>query len=114
MTVRGLPGLFAALGALAGSIVIAASAPEPPLAGAQVYARYCAACHEQTAPRIPTRDALSKMSPASILRTLDFGQMMNIAYPMKREERAAVAAFLGKGKDEAALPASAWCTPNAS
>ncbi|MEO6184879.1 MAG: PQQ-binding-like beta-propeller repeat protein [Steroidobacteraceae bacterium] len=109
MAFRGLPGLLVVLGVCALTTGAAAPAPEAPLAGAQVYAKYCAACHEQVAPRIPTRDALSKLSPASILRALDFGQMMNIAYPMKREERTAVAAFLGKGKDEAALPASAWC-----
>ena len=80
--------------------------------GAAVYAKYCAACHEQTGERIPTRDALAKMSPARILRTLDFGQMMSIAYPMRRNERALVAAFLGKGADETALPASAMCKPD--
>ena len=53
-----------------------------------------------------------EMSPARILRTLDFGLMMSIAYPMKRDEREAVAAFLGKGADEAAPPASALCTPD--
>ena len=64
--------------------------------GAAVYAKYCASCHDQVGARIPTRDALAEMSPARILRTLDFGLMMSIAYPMKRDEREAVAAFLGK------------------
>ena len=82
---------------------------QPPLSGAQVYAKYCAACHDQTSARIPTRDALSKMSPARILRTLDFGLMMSIAYPIRRDERQAVAEFLGKGADEAAPPPSAFC-----
>ena len=41
--------------------------------------------------RIPAREALAKMSPARILRTLDFGLMMSIAYPMRRDEREAVA-----------------------
>jgi polyvinyl alcohol dehydrogenase (cytochrome) len=59
--------------------------------------------------RIPTRDALTKISPARILRTLDFGLMMSIAYPMRRDEREAVAKFLGTGTDEAAPPASAFC-----
>ena len=36
-----------------------------------------------------------EMSPSRILRTLDFGLMMSIAYPMRRDEREAVAAFLG-------------------
>jgi polyvinyl alcohol dehydrogenase (cytochrome) len=93
--VFGLAGSTAALAAEAG--------------GEAVYAQYCASCHEQVSPRIPTREALTKMSPARILRTLDFGLMMSIAYPIKRNEREAVARFLGKGKDEAALPASAYC-----
>jgi polyvinyl alcohol dehydrogenase (cytochrome) len=78
--------------------------------GEAVYAKYCAACHEQVGTRIPTRDALSKMSPSRILRALDFGQMMSIAYPMRRDERDSVAGFLGKGQDETALPASAFCS----
>jgi hypothetical protein len=44
--------------------------------------------------RIPHRDALQKMSATRIMRTLDFGLMMSIAYPMRRDEREAVAAFL--------------------
>ena len=43
------------------------------------------------------------------MRTLDFGLMMSVAYPMRREEREAVAAFIGKGKDDIAPPASALC-----
>ena len=58
---------------------------------------------------MPTRAALAGMSPARILRTLDFGQMMTIAYSLRREEREAVAQFLGKGVDNSALPASALC-----
>ena len=80
--------------------------------GAAAYTKYCAACHDQVGARIPTRAALAEMSPARILRTLDFGLMMSIAYPMQRGEREAVAAFLGKGRDEAAPPASAFCRPD--
>src|SRR5262249_32009007 len=35
--------------------------------------------------------------------------MMNIAYPMRRDEREAVAHFLGKGSDDATLPPAAYC-----
>jgi polyvinyl alcohol dehydrogenase (cytochrome) len=49
------------------------------------------------------------MSPARILRTLDFGLMMSVAYPLRRDEREAVAAFLGKGPDDTAPPAQAMC-----
>ena len=83
----------------------------PPTAGAAVYAEHCASCHDQVGARIPTRDALAEMSPARILRTLDFGLMMSIAYPLERGEREAVAAFLGKGRDDTTPPASAMCGP---
>jgi len=78
--------------------------------GAAVYAQRCASCHDQVSARIPTRESLTKMSPARILRTLDFGAMMSIAYPLRRDEREAVARFLGTGTDVEALPASALCT----
>jgi polyvinyl alcohol dehydrogenase (cytochrome) len=90
----------------AGNAAAAVAAPS----GGATYAKYCASCHDQVGARIPTRDALAEMSPARILRTLDFGLMMSIAYPMKRDEREAVAAFLGKASDDAAPPPSASCT----
>ena len=49
------------------------------------------------------------MSPSRILRTLDFGAMMSIAYPMRRDEREAVARFLGRGADDGRPPANAFC-----
>jgi predicted flavoprotein YhiN len=58
--------------------------------GEAAYLKYCASCHEQVSARIPTREALTKMSASRILRTLDFGLMMSIAYPMRRDEREAV------------------------
>jgi polyvinyl alcohol dehydrogenase (cytochrome) len=85
------------------------SAVEP--TGAAVYAAHCASCHDQSGAHIPTREALAAMSPARILRTLDFGLMMSIAYPLRRGEREAVAAFLGKAADDAAPPASSRCGP---
>jgi polyvinyl alcohol dehydrogenase (cytochrome) len=79
------------------------------LSGAQVYAQRCAACHDQVGTRTPPREALTRLSPQRILRTLDFGLMMSVAYPMRREERDAVANFLGKGREDVAPPASALC-----
>src|SRR3569832_13520 len=75
----------------------ASAAPAPQANGETVYAKYCASCHEQVGARIPTRSVLEQMSPGRILRTLDFGAMMSIAYPIRREEREAVARFLGHG-----------------
>src|SRR6476659_8760458 len=77
--------------------------------GESAYLKYCASCHDQVGARIPTREALTKMSPARILRTLDFGLMMSIAYPIRRDERDAVAKYLGTGADDVAMPASAFC-----
>ncbi|HEY5624108.1 MAG TPA: PQQ-binding-like beta-propeller repeat protein [Gammaproteobacteria bacterium] len=77
--------------------------------GEAVYSQYCASCHDQTEARIVTREAIERMSPERILRTLDFGAMMTIAYPMRRDERLAVASYLGQGEDESRLPADAYC-----
>jgi polyvinyl alcohol dehydrogenase (cytochrome) len=86
------------------------AAVEP--AGDAVYTAHCASCHDQVGARIPTREALAQMSPARILRTLDFGLMMSIAYPLERGEREAVAAFLGKGRDDTAPAPTALCSPD--
>ena len=77
--------------------------------GEQLYAKYCASCHDQVGARIPSREALTKMSSARILRTLDFGLMMSIAYPMRRDEREAVSSFLGTGTEDSAPPPGAFC-----
>jgi polyvinyl alcohol dehydrogenase (cytochrome) len=49
------------------------------------------------------------MSARRILRSLDAGAMMTVAYPMARDEREAVAAWLGTKTDDAAPPATAFC-----
>src|SRR5215813_4200754 len=79
-----------------------------PAAGAAVYQQRCAACHDQVTPRIPNREALQKMSAARIMRTLDFGLMMSIAYPMRRDERQAVASYLGTNEGDVRPPKSAF------
>ena len=84
------------------------------LSGEAVYATHCASCHDQVSARIPSREALTRMSPSRILRTLDFGLMMSISYPMRRDEREAVATFLGRGAEDAAPPPSAFCRPDVS
>jgi len=49
------------------------------------------------------------MPAARILRALDFGAMMTVAYPMSRDERQDVAAFLGTNAPATAFPPSAYC-----
>ena len=84
------------------------------VSGADVYQKRCAACHDQAGSRAPSRDALQKLSAARILRTLDFGLMMAVAYPINRREREAVANFLGTKTEESPFPASAFCSANIS
>ena len=64
-------------------------------AGAAVYAEHCALCHEQVDERIPHRSALQQMPAARIVRALDAGAMLAIAMSMNRDERLAVAEYLG-------------------
>jgi polyvinyl alcohol dehydrogenase (cytochrome) len=82
----------------------------PKAAGEAVYKQRCAACHEQTNPRIPSRAALSQMPAARIRSALDFGVMMTVAYPMSRDEREAVAAYVGTDAPPVRFPASAYCS----
>jgi len=90
-------------------------APGPlPAAGADVYEKRCARCHDQEGSRAPSRGALQKLSAKRILRTLDFGLMMAVAYPINRADREAVANFLGTQAEEAPLPASAFCSAGIS
>jgi polyvinyl alcohol dehydrogenase (cytochrome) len=112
---RPLAALLTAL-TVAGLVAVPAvsAAQTAALSGEAVYARHCASCHEQVSGRIPSREALTRMSPSRILRTLDFGLMMSIAYPMRRDEREAVATFLGRGAEDAAPPPSAFCTQGLS
>src|SRR3977135_3459078 len=78
--------------------------------GQQVYQTRCASCHDQASPRIPPRDALQKMSALRILRALDFGVMMTVAYPLTRDERQAVAGYLGLAGPPSTPPPSAFCS----
>jgi polyvinyl alcohol dehydrogenase (cytochrome) len=77
--------------------------------GEAVYQKRCASCHDQVSERIPTRDSLRKLSVARILRTLDFGVMMSVAYPLRRDERDAVAAYLGVPGGDSPPAAQAFC-----
>jgi polyvinyl alcohol dehydrogenase (cytochrome) len=78
--------------------------------GEALYTRRCAACHDNADGRTPSRESLQQMTPSRILRTLDFGAMMTIAYTLRRDEREAIAGFLGRpGADPAPRP-EAFCT----
>ncbi|HYA16250.1 MAG TPA: PQQ-binding-like beta-propeller repeat protein [Bryobacteraceae bacterium] len=92
--------------------LVAVSAFAAP-SGEEVYQKRCAGCHEQTSDRIPHRTALQAMPQSRIVRALDSGAMMAIAFTMSREDRIAVAAYLGKDTAASAPPASAFCSDRA-
>jgi mono/diheme cytochrome c family protein len=97
-------GAAVAAGPLAGHTAFAQT-----VSGAGVYQQRCAQCHENAAAnRAPSRDALQKMPASRILRTLDFGLMMGVDYPLTREERPAVANYLGTKGPELAPPPAAF------
>jgi polyvinyl alcohol dehydrogenase (cytochrome) len=79
------------------------------VSGEAVYKEFCASCHDHPGPRVPPRSALQKLSVARILHTLDFGVMMQVAYPMQRSQREAVAKFLGRPGEDAGPGAAAFC-----
>jgi polyvinyl alcohol dehydrogenase (cytochrome) len=62
---------------------------------------------------VPPRDALRQLPAARILRALDGGSMMSIAFTMTRPERLAVASFLGKPDAVSGPPAAAFCADRA-
>jgi polyvinyl alcohol dehydrogenase (cytochrome) len=82
---------------------------ETPETGDAVFKQRCAGCHEQNNPRIPTRETLQKIPATRILRTLNYGAMMSVAYTMSMSQREAVASWLGTAETDPAPPASAFC-----
>ena len=89
----------------------AAAAAQP--SGQAVYAEHCALCHEQVDERIPHRSALQQLPATRIVRALDAGAMLAIAMSMNRDERIAVAEYLGTDAPDSAPPASAYCSDRA-
>ena len=77
--------------------------------GEEVYKQKCSRCHEQVNPRIPPREALQGMPSARILRALDSGAMMAVAFTIRRDERIAVSDYLGTKATIPGPAASAYC-----
>jgi len=94
---------FAICGALVSAVHAAA------VSGEAVYQRRCASCHDSGDSKAPPRGALKKLSVARILRSMDFGTMAGPANPMRRDERDAVAAWLGGPGNAVDIPARAFC-----
>jgi polyvinyl alcohol dehydrogenase (cytochrome) len=92
-------------------LALAAALPTPAaVSGEAVYQRRCASCHDRASETVPPRSALQQLSVRRILRTLDFGVMINIAYVLNREEREAVAKYLGVDRPDNPVPAQAYCS----
>ena len=98
-------------GGLAVLLVLGSLSPAwAQVSGEAVYANHCARCHEVASPRVPPREALQNMPAERIVRALDTGAMMAVAFTMSRDERLAVASYLGTKDAIAGPPASAYCT----
>src|SRR5215475_14637610 len=80
------------------------------VSGEAVYKQRCASCHDSPGDRTPPRAALNQLSVQRILRTLDFGVMINVAYVLNRDEREAVANFLGVQRPDPPVPPQAYCS----
>ena len=93
----------------AGLAIVPLHAAAQPVSGAALYDKWCAQCHDRPDGRTPSREALRQLTSVRILRTLDFGAMMTVAYTMRRDEREAVAAFLGRPGPEPGPRESAFC-----
>jgi polyvinyl alcohol dehydrogenase (cytochrome) len=81
-----------------------------PVSGEAVYQKRCASCHESGNPRVPSREALKKLPVPRISRSLDFGTMSNVASSLRRDEREAVATYLGVAGGIPAPLARAFCS----
>lgn len=78
--------------------------------GEAVYEQRCARCHDLGNDRIPARETLRKMPASRILRALNYGAMIAIAYTMNNGQREAVAAWLGTSGPDAEPSPSAFCS----
>ena len=102
------------VGALAGTALLAgvalfASGAYAQERGAEIYAEQCARCHDLPDSRAPARSTLEQMSVNRIIRTMDFGAMMSVTYMLDREDRQAVAEYLGVPGEDREPPAAAFC-----
>jgi polyvinyl alcohol dehydrogenase (cytochrome) len=86
-----------------------APAPAAP-SGEAIYMQRCAGCHDNATGRTPAKAVIQGLTRSRIMRTLDFGAMMTIAYPLRRDEREAVATYLGRPVAEPGPRPEAFCS----
>ena len=97
------------VGLLSAALTTRAQSPS----GEAIYKQRCSPCHDQADSRIPQRQALQKMPAVRILRAMNAGAMMTVAYPLRREERESVAAYLGTPGPEPGPKPEAFCKERA-
>ena len=84
--------------------------------GEQVYTMHCARCHDDTLPRMPTRDALRERSARQIQTAMTSGVMRQFGGALSAAERRAVAEFLSDdsagtlASSVTTLPDTAFCS----
>jgi len=107
--------IVAVLSSLLAMPAIAAGQGQTP-SGEAVYKQHCAACHEGTMPRMPSRTALRSVTPEAIETALSSFTMRRQGASLSPAERRAVAEFLSgrpAGSYRApldVLPKSAFCS----
>ena len=106
---RMLSKLSALLAMVAALVTLEAGLTAATPSGEALYQQRCASCHDSGKASIPSKDALKKLSVTRIRTSMDFGKMGGVATTMRREERDAVAAYLGVAGANDAPPASAFC-----
>ena len=84
-----------------------------PVSGEEVYKARCSGCHDSQNPRIPSREALQKLSRTRILQSLYFGAMSSIARPISIADRASVASHLGSAVVDPGPRKEAFCKSKA-
>jgi polyvinyl alcohol dehydrogenase (cytochrome) len=94
---------------LALMLIAPALLPAASDSGEAVYEQRCARCHDLGNPRIPTRETLQKMPATRILRALNYGAMIAIAYTMNSGQREAVATWLGVAGGDIVPSPEAFC-----
>ena len=86
------------------------AAPLSAATGEEIYAKRCSMCHDQANERIPPRAVLQKLPASRIVRELNAGVMMAVGFTLSREDRLAVASYLGTNATESGPQASAFCS----
>jgi len=87
------PGMEVAAGGPGGEAGAAAEAEAHP--GQAVYTAKCASCHDRAVYKAPSRLFLSMLGPQNILDAMEHGLMRAQAAGLSREQKVAVAEFVG-------------------